>query len=89
MVKELFEMFNETVFDNKVIHFIICFYHVYLPPPLPLSLPPFLSLPPSLSLSPLPLFFLSQIIFMQFPADMPITWNKRMKTTAGWCTFEG
>ena len=82
MVKELFEMFNETVFDNKVIRFIICFYHVYLPPP-PLSLPP------SLFLSPLPLFSLSQIIFMQFPADMPITWNKRMKTTAGWCTFEG
>ena len=39
MVKELFEMFNETVFDNKVIRFIICFYHVYLPPPLSPFLP--------------------------------------------------
>ena len=81
MVKELFEMFNETVFDNKVIHLSSVSVMSTCPPSLPSSL--------SLSLSPLSLFFLSQIIFMQFPADMPITWNKRMKTTAGWCTFEG
>ncbi|XP_019864303.1 PREDICTED: acidic repeat-containing protein-like isoform X2 [Amphimedon queenslandica] len=41
MVEELFEMFNRTVFDDKL------------------------------------------------PPDMGITWNKRMRTTAGWCVYTG
>lgn len=72
MVRELYMLFNSTVFSNEVLEF------VYESPNILTDKLSLCVIETCFSLSP-----------SQLPANMEISWNKKLRTTAGYCYNSG